>query len=226
MSKSITFEEELSKRCSLLVLGVIQCKINNNSFSKELWNEIDNESSEIKERLKMEEVKQVSAIKATREAYKKCGKDPNRYRPSAEQLNRRVLQNKDLYQITTAVDLINLVSLKSGYSIGGFDADKIQDNLRYGIGKQGEIYKGIGRGLLNIEGLPVLRDEFGGIGTPTSDEERTMLSLETKSLLMNINAFDGKLEYLEKTVTWSVELLRTHLNAEDIQIHYFQPSAI
>ena len=29
-----------------------------------------------------------------------------------------------LYQIDTLVDLINLVSLRTGHSIGGFDADK------------------------------------------------------------------------------------------------------
>ena len=37
----------------------------------------------------------------------------------------------------------------------------------------------IGRGLLNIEGLPVFRDSVGGIGTPTSDNERTKLSEDT-----------------------------------------------
>ena len=64
-----------------------------------------------------------------------------------------------LYQIDTLVDLINLVSLRTGHSIGGFDADKIQGtHLELGIGKAGEPFEGIGRGVLNIEGLPVYRD--------------------------------------------------------------------
>ena len=51
------------------------------------------------------------------------------------------------------VDLINLVSLRTGHSIGGFDADKIQGNrLELGIGKAEEPFEGIGRGVLNIEG--------------------------------------------------------------------------
>ena len=81
-----------------------------------------------------------------------------------------------LYQIDTLVDLINLVSLRTGHSIGGFDTDKIQGtHLELGIGKAGEPFEGIGRGVLNIEGLPVYRDSFGGIGTPTSDHERTKM---------------------------------------------------
>ena len=105
---------------------------------------------------------------------------------------RRVLQGKELYQINNAVDLINLASMEFGYSIGGFDYDKIVgDTLRLGVGEEGEPYEGIGRGLLNIEHLPVYRDDIGGIGTPTSDNERTALSVETCRLLALINGYDG-----------------------------------
>lgn len=101
--------------------------------------------------------KDMTTIHATREAYKKCGKDPSRYRPSGEALCRRILRGISLYQIDTLVDLINLVSIRFGYSIGGFDADKIVgDALVLGIGKAGEPYEGIGRGELNIEGMACL----------------------------------------------------------------------
>ena len=66
------------------------------------------------------------------------------------------MQGKTLYQIDTLVDLINLASMKYGYSLGGFDADKFVGNtLELGIGKEGEPYEGIGRGMINIQGLPV-----------------------------------------------------------------------
>ena len=93
------------------------------------------------------------------------------------------MRGLELYQIDTLVDLINLVSLSTGYSIGGFDADKIQgDSLELGIGRAEEPFEGIGRGKLNIEGLPVYRDRAGGIGTPTSDNERTKMGLETRQM--------------------------------------------
>jgi DNA/RNA-binding domain of Phe-tRNA-synthetase-like protein len=113
------------------------------------------------------------------------------------------------------VDLINFVSLKTGYSIGGFDYDKIQGNLVLGIGTAGEKFEAIGRGLLNIEGLPVYRDEVGGIGTPTSDEERTKITGETTHLLMIINGYSGR-EGLEEATDFSVELLKKYAGAEEI----------
>lgn len=92
-----------------------------------------------------------------RQAYKRLGKDPNRYRPSSEALRRRILRELPLYKVDTLVDLINLVSIRSGYSIGGFDADKIAGgSLVLGVGREGEIYHGIGRGELNIAGLACL----------------------------------------------------------------------
>ena len=85
-------------------------------------------------------------------------------------VRRRLMRGLELYRIDTLVDLINLVSLRTGYSIGGFDADKIQGNsLELGIGRAEEPFEGIGRGVLNIEGLPVYRDSAGGIGTPTTN---------------------------------------------------------
>ena len=145
------------------------------------------------------------------------GKDPNRYRPSAEALRRRILRDLPLYRIDTLVDLINLVSIRSGYSIGGFDADKIEGDLTLGVGREGELYQGIGRGVLNIAGLPVYRDQIGGIGTPTSDEERTKISMETTSLLMIINGYSGS-EGLSEAGEYAIDLLRRYASAENVRV--------
>ena len=169
-----------------------------------------------------ESVKEMPAIQATRTAYKKCGKDPSRYRPSGEALVRRILQGKDLYQIDTVVDLINLASIAYGYSIGGFDADKIEgDTLTLGIGKAGEPYEGIGRGALNIEGLPVYRDAQGGIGTPTSDHERTKLGCSTTRLLALVNGYDGNREQVTACATFIQQLLKKYAGSNGGTIHTF-----
>lgn len=150
----------------------------------------------------------MSAIQSTRKVYRLCGKDPSRYRPAAEALLRRILQGKDLYQIDTLVDLINLASIAYGYSIGGFDADLFKgDTLTLGIGKEGEPYKGIGRGIINIAGLPIYRDAIGGVGTPTSDNERTKITLNTTHLVVLINGYDGN----EQNVRTNAEYIQTLL---------------
>jgi DNA/RNA-binding domain of Phe-tRNA-synthetase-like protein len=170
----------------------------------------------------MEEIARRIPIYETRQAYKKLGKDPNRYRPSAEALCRRILKGYPLYKIDTLVDLINLVSIRTGYSIGGFDAGKIKGDLILGVGQADELFNGIGRGPLNIEGLPVYRDEQGGIGTPTSDEERTKIDISTTKLLMIINGYSGE-EGLMEAVVYAKDLLEKYATARNIQIETISP---
>ena len=95
----------------------------------------------------------------------------------------------------------------------------VGDKLILGVGQEGEVYHGIGRGELNIAGLPVYRDAIGGIGTPTSDEERTKISLETTSLLMIINGYSGKDGLLESG-QYALELLRKYNDAKEIEMSF------
>ena len=123
-------------------------------------------------------------------------------------LIRRMLQGKELYQRDTLVDLVNLASIAYGYSIGGFDADRfVGDTLTLGIGREGEPYEGIGRGMINIHGLPVYRDAKGGVGTPTSDHERTKMTIDTQHLVVLINGYDGDEQRVCKNAEYIQELL-------------------
>ena len=210
---------EIKALCPALTLGIIECKITNSDYNEKLWQAINTASNTLRQQLSISDIKKNPIIEATRKVYKQCGKDPNRYRPSSEALCRRLIGGKELYQISTGVDLINLISFKSGYSIGAFDATHIVGDLSYGIGKRNEVYHGIGRGLLNIAGLPIIRDNQSGIGTPTSDEERTKLSLSTTQLLVNINGYLRQ-EHMHPIVDETVESLKNYLNAQDLKIRY------
>ena len=213
----IELSTEIKTACPELTVLAIACRVKNSPSDGALWQEIAAEEAAVKAACRLEEVNKWAPIKATRTAYKRLGKDPNRYRPSAEALRRRILRELPLYRIDTLVDLINLVSIRTGYSIGGFDADKIEGALTLGVGREGERYEGIGRGLLNIAGLPVYRDQVGGIGTPTSDEERTKISLETASLLMIINGYSGS-EGLKEAGDYALDLLRRYASAENVEV--------
>ena len=126
-----------------------------------------------------------------------------------------MLQGKKLYQRDTLVDLVNLASIAYGYSIGGFDADKFVGNtLTLGIGREGEPYEGIGRGLLNICGLPVYRDAEGGVGTPTSDNERTKMTLDTRHLVVLINGYDGNEQSVRENAEYIQQLLRKYCQSD------------
>lgn len=144
------------------------------------------------------------------------GKEPSRYRLSAEALARRVLSGKGLYKVCNVVDLLNLISLETGYSIGGYDADQIQGEIRLGKGQKDEAYQAIGRGALNIENLPVCRDALGAFGNPTSDSVRTMVQANTKNFLMIFFHF-GTADDMGSLLQRCQHLLQRYAQAEDIQ---------
>ena len=208
---NIIVSQEIEQVCPTFVGAAVEAQVVNTPYCAELWDEIHELEQRLRQQLTTESLKTLPGIAATRAVYKKCGKDPSRYRPASEQLIRRMLQGKELYQIDTLVDLVNLASIAYGYSIGGFDADKIVgDTLTLGVGREGEPYEGIGRGLLNIAGLPVYRDQQGGVGTPTSDNERTKMTLETRHLLVLINGYDGNRERVEANARYIQELVRKY----------------
>lgn len=208
---NITVSQEIENVCPGFVGAAVEAWVTNSPYCDALWQEINQMGEKYRAELTTESLKQLSGIEATRRVYRACGKDPSRYRPASEALIRRMLQGKTLYQIDTLVDLINLASIAYGYSIGGFDADKfVGDTLTLGIGREGEPYEGIGRGMLNIAGLPIYRDAQGGVGTPTSDNERTKIDIHTTHLLVLINGYDGREDQVRANADFILTLLRKY----------------
>ncbi len=219
----IIIEDIIKSIAPQLHVITIEADVINSETPDEFWTELTDEASRISSQYAISDINKRPGIAATRQAYKNLGKEPNRYRPSSEALCRRAVKGMELYRINTLVDIINLISMRSGYSIGGFDADKIDgDILSLGAGNNNEEFDAIGRGLLNIENLPVYRDNIGGIGTPTSDVERTKLSVETQHLLMCINIYGEELSP-DDTISLSCNLLEKYCKAQNIIINHYQP---
>lgn len=212
---NIIVSEEIESVCPTFVGACVEANVVNTPYCQELWDEIHALGEKYKETLTTESLKEMSGIAATRKVYRACGKDPSRYRPASEALIRRMLQGKKLYQRDTLVDLVNLASIAYGYSIGGFDADKFEgDTLTLGVGKAGEPYEGIGRGMINIEGLPVYRDKIGGVGTPTSDNERTKMNIDTTHLVVLINGYDGDEQHVRENAEYIIQLLKKYCQSD------------
>ena len=219
---TISVSSEFSERVPQFRGAFLEATVQNSATSPKLWAEIEVSCEKLQADFTTETIKSRSSIAATRAAYKACGKDPSRYRPASEQLSRRVLQGKGLYSVDTLVDLGNVVSIFSGYPTGLLDADKIVGkSVELGIGRADEPYEGIGRGRLNIEGLPVYRDAVGAIASPTSDSTRTMLSPTTQRLLFIINAYDGDEQLLQESIDLALDLLQRYAHADEARIVKF-----
>lgn len=171
----VLVSEEIESVCPGFVGAAVSAEVVNTKYNEDLWKEIEEWGTKYRAGYTTETIKHISGIEATRRVYRACGKDPSRYRPASEALIRRMLQGKALYQIDTLVDLVNLASIAYGYSIGGFDADKfVGDTLTLGVGREGEPYEGIGRGMLNIAGLPciVMPQEVWALLQATTSAQR------------------------------------------------------
>ena len=187
-----------------------------------LLSRMEEKCRELGKQMRIDEISSWLPVKVSRNAYRITGKDPARYRLSAEALLRRVVKGEPLCRINNVVDLLNLVSLTTGFSIGGYNSSKIRGDVTFGIGRSDEIYEGIGRGVLNIGGLPVFRDEVGAFGSPTSDSVRTSVDGNTRNFLMVIFDF-GAPDLVREAVALSVNLLETYAGSTDPAIKCIEP---
>jgi len=215
----ITIDSSLKAKLPNLVLGGFVAKVKVNEPDKELLGLLDDEVDNLEKIHSPESIREMSTVKANKKAYRTLGKDPNRYRPAAEALLRRVANGKGLYHINNVVDILNLISVKTGFSICGYNYEAIEGDVTMGIGEANEPYQGIGRGELNIEKLPVFRDQLGAFGNPTSDSTRTMVTNETQQFLMIIIGFEGK-EPIEAALDQAKNLLEKYANGKEMERFY------
>lgn len=188
----------------------------------ELWTLIEKEADALRAAFDVLSIRERKGVRETREAYRKAGIDPSRYRPSCEQLARRLLQGKDLFRVSLAVDLGNLVSLQTGCSIGVIDADKVVgENIELGIGRDDEPYEAIGRGQLHIFNMPVYRDAAGAFATPTSDSVRTCITQTTNRLLILFNGYHGDKKAIQHALTDTENLLRNFGQTNETEVWTF-----
>src|SRR5271163_3476222 len=199
----VTIDEAVRQKCPRVALrcvtGVVQAHASPEALAAEL-------AAAARKIVALPEPKAVlegPAVLATRRGYKALGKDPARYRGSAEALLRRVISGKGLPQINAVVDVINLVSVESRMPIGLYDLARVNGDVVFRAGRAGETYKGIGKYDLNLESLPLFADADGPHGSATSDSERTMVTAETTKVLAIIVSFGGS----ETLTTWTQRLI-------------------
>lgn len=219
----VKIDPRILEACPDTRIGLVRAKVVNTPTSDALWAEIETAAQEIRQQFELLEINQRPAIAATRHLYRQLGKDPSRYRVSSEALCRRIIRGLGIYRLTTLIDVVNLVSIKSGYAISGLDADCIQgDTLTLSVGTETDLFNGIGRGQLNIQGMPVYRDAIGPIATPTSDEERTKFTDQTSTVQININAFAPEMP-IDEATRWMASLLLKYADATAIETAIFDP---
>src|SRR6202521_4896665 len=218
---NVTIDPKLKTKCPRTALGCVTARVEAGRSPAALLEEMEARETEIQKLPFPRSVLVSPQVESTRMAYKALGKDPARYRGSAEALLRRLVGGKGLPQINAVVDVINLVSVESGLPVGLYDLSHIVGEIVFRAGRAGETYKGIGKYDLNLEGLPLFADDVGPHGSATSDSERTMVTTETKHVLAIIISFGGT-EGLERWAQRMSALLTQHAAGQDLKIQIIQ----
>jgi DNA/RNA-binding domain of Phe-tRNA-synthetase-like protein len=211
---TVSIDSSLKAKCPRAALGCLTADVEAMDTSSALEEELRSCEQSILSLSDPRSILESPAISSTRYGYKTLGKDPARYRGSAEALIRRIIAGKGLPRIHAIVDIINVASVESRLPIGLYDLAHVQGNITFRAGRAGETYKGIGKYDLNLEGLPLFADELGPHGSATSDSERTMVTAATRNVLAIFVSFGGP-ENLERYLDRMSSLLAVHANGRN-----------
>ncbi len=129
--------------------------------------------------LEHKNVTEFEGIQEWRQVFKQAGKDPNRYRHSAEALFRRIKKQNYLSTVNSAADLNNFFSLEYQSPIGIYDKSKLEGNVRFRLGHEGEEYTGLNGRPNSLENLIITEDHNGPFGSPFVDSNRAPVTEET-----------------------------------------------
>jgi DNA/RNA-binding domain of Phe-tRNA-synthetase-like protein len=174
---------------ALVRLGVIRCApVRVGAADAALKEEIAARVAELTRRHAGRAPGEIEALQPARRLYRAFGIDPTSTRPSSEALLRRLLKGGAFPEVNAAVDVGNLCSLAFLLPIGLYDAGKIRGAVRLRPGAEGEGYPGIRKDRVHVGGRPVLVDDEGPFGNPTSDSLRTAVDEGTEALLMVVFA--------------------------------------
>lgn len=156
----------------------------------------------------------IPGVAENRAMFHRLGVDPTKTRPASEALLRRVLQGKSVPTILPAVDVCNLASLEYQLPIGLYDRGHVKGAVFARAGRVGEGYDGIRKGRVNLTQRPLLADDAGPFGAPTSDSARTQVTGATTSLLAVVFCpMDRPSEHLSAMLARVADLLARYCDA-------------
>jgi lysyl-tRNA synthetase, class II len=139
-SESYQLQNQVSKEIPGMFFAVTTIRdVSIHKMNKELENEKNSAIEQVKKELTdLDSIASKPEIQAYRSIFKQTKVWGDGRRPSSEALLRRIVQDKGLYTVNTAVDAYNLAVIKYGISLGGLDLDKINFPVTLRLTVEGE----------------------------------------------------------------------------------------
>lgn len=211
-------EKLLAASGGKLALGVVIARgVRVTPINEALWATLQGQGDKLAQSaLETIDMTPIDALNVT---YKNLGLKLADYKGSNEAFFKRIMSGKGVYQISNIVDANNLVSVASLRSVGSYDLSKVAGDIVFRPGLKDEVYPATKKRPLKLQNLPVLCDDAGPFGSPTSDSERALIIETTTDLMTVIFSFDG-LKGLEEQMEMMAQLLIEHASANPEQIKH------
>lgn len=149
-----------------------------------------------------------------REAYRRFGFKPNQHRSSVEALCRRVVQGKELPQISTLVDVYNTISVKHMVPVGGDDIDRVDGDIILAVADGTESFVMLGEKTKPIKkGEVIYRDDRDVLCRSWNyrESEKSKITEKTTNLCLVIEGLEHTTwEVLEEALQDMQEMLESH----------------
>ena len=195
MKYNVSVDKNLLKVYPEIRLGLLRFHAEVQASDNQFWSFMNAEVLPlVRNNIEGKEWSEIPGIKGSRAAYRAFGRNPGRYRVSSESLIRRIRRGDELYHINSVVDVNNLISVKSGLSVGSYDLGQVHGAITLRKAEQGEGYTGIGKEFLGMENMIVLADDDGIFGSSMSDSTRAMVTEKADDILVVIYCFENDLD--------------------------------
>ncbi|MEZ5963801.1 MAG: phenylalanine--tRNA ligase beta subunit-related protein [Planctomycetota bacterium] len=138
-------------------------------------------------------------------------KPTGRSKPSSEYLLRALAEDQ-WPQVNAAVDIANLVSLRSGVPISVVDLDRVEPPLRIAAAPLGSrfVFNASGQ-VIDVGGLLGLSDAQGPCANAVKDAQRSKTDASTRRVLVLLWGHIDDAARVEAAARWASELLRALL---------------
>ena len=217
MKYDVSIDKSLYSVYPEIRLGLLRFYADVKGPDERFWSYMNKEVlPQVRSAIEGKEWSNIPGIAGSRAAYKAFGRNPGRYRVSSESLIRRVRREDELYHINSVVDVNNLISVKSGLSVGSYDLSNIHGPITLRKAKHDEGYTGIGKDFIDMENMLVLADDDGIFGSSMSDSTRAMVTENAKDILTVIYCFEDGIN-LEKLLAESKCSFEQFAFATDIE---------
>jgi len=214
-------KELLEASKGLLTLGVVTAKVEVSKINQDLWDLLKMSGATQKQNYSESKIEDIPPIKALRDTYKTLGLKVSDYKGSNEALLKRVITDKGVYQINTIVDINNYISVESLRSVGSYDLSKLSGDIVFRKGESGESYVGTTNRPVQLKNLPILSDDQGAFGSPTSDSKRALIQESTTEVMTVIFSFDGDKD-LKDQVNAISNMFKKYVNASNVVTYLVQ----